>query len=175
MRWCCPNCGKRVEFSIEQLAETHGVVVCPQCLSSDKVPGYDNPGPKPSVKKQDTRDKKQETRNKKQEWLKATISVNEDGASATPPERTMTTPPAHKAKPTPPPHRSRVSFSERPATTDTTPAKSKKSSGKKKKSKKSSKGIFAPKSALGCLWRSVVYTLLFLIIYIIFGLLLQGL
>ena len=86
----------------------------------------------------------------------------------------MATPPAHKAKPTPPPHRSRVSFIEKPTTSDTPPAKPKKSSGKKKKSKKSSKGLFAPKSAMGCLWRSVVYTLLFLIIYIIFGLLLQG-
>ena len=87
----------------------------------------------------------------------------------------MTTPPAHKTKPTPPPHRSKISFSEKSTTSDTSPTKPKKSSGKKKKSKKSSKGFFAPKSALGCLWRSVVYTLLFLIIYIIFGLLLQGL
>ena len=173
MKWSCPNCGKRVEFSTEQLSETRGVVVCPQCLSSDKVPGYDAPQTKPSTKRQ-------ETKNKKQESLKATTFVTEGGASATPPERAMTTPPAHKSRPTPPPHRSKASLSDKSATTDThrpvgTRIGTSTSTKKKKKIKKSSKGFFAPKSAWGCLWRSVVYTLLFLIIYIIFGLLLQGL
>ena len=151
MTWKCPNCGKRVEFSVEQLAETRGVVVCPQCLSSDKVPGYDTPQPQPSNKPQES----------PKPIRQKTPAMN-------------ATPPAHKAKPTPPPHRSKISFSNQSASADTPPAKPKKSGGKKKKSKKSSKGFFAPKSALGCLWRSVVYTLLFLIIYIIFGLLLQG-
>lgn len=137
-----------MEFSTEQLRETRGVVVCPQCLSSDKVPGYEAPS-KPAAKRQEARVKKQEA-------------------------PAMTTPPAHKSRPTPPPHRSKVASSEKPSSrSDTPPVKPK----KKKKSKKSSSstGFLAPKSALGCLWRSVVYTLLLLIIYIIFGMLLQGL
>ena len=157
LNWSCPNCGKRLEFSEEQLAETRGVVVCPQCLSSDKVPGYDAPRRQPTaLPNREVKNKKQETGIKNQE------------------ERSMTTPPAHKSRPTPPPHRAKISFSEKPSTTDTPPTKPKKSGGKKKKSKSSPKGCLAPKSTWGCLWRSVVYTLLFLIIYIIFGILLQG-
>lgn len=150
MQWKCLNCGKRVELSDEQLTETRGVVVCPQCLSSDKVRGYDTPRPKPTLKPQESPKPRQKA-------------------------PAMTTPPPHKSPPTPPPHRAKISFSDKSSSTDAPPAKPKKSSGKKKKKgKKSSSGSLAPKSTLGCLWRSVVYTLLFLIIYIIFGVLLQG-
>ena len=153
MNWKCPNCGKRVEFSTEQLNETRGVVVCPQCLSSDKVPGYDLP--KPQRKPHAT-----------------TASSSVTASSSTTQQPHMSTPPPRKSRPTPPPHRTKISFADQPSSPQSQPSKPKKSSGKKKNTRKTSGSTI---SSLGCLWRSIVYTLILLILYIVFGLLLQGL
>ena len=158
MNWNCPNCGKRVEFSAEQLAETRGVVVCPQCLSSDKVPGYDAPHTSRAAASTTS--------------TTSTKSRRSQPSAPSQSGRNMTTPPPHNKPSTPPPHRRRISFVDKEDTPK--PDKPQKSTGKKKKAKTSSKGLLAPKSALGCLWRSVVYTMLLLIAYIVVGLLLQG-
>ena len=158
MNWTCPNCGKRLEFSTDQLVETRGVVVCPQCLSSDQLPGYDAP----RVKRKSPSSQPSKQRSSSQPSSLSKVN----------------TPPPHKSRPTPPQHRSRVinfTSDKGSSSGDTTQPRPKKSGGKKKKAKSSSKGCLAPKSSMGCLWRSVVYTLILLIVYIIFGLLLQGL
>ncbi len=166
MNWKCPNCGKRVAFSAEQLAETRGMVVCPQCLSSDCVPGYDAPPSKPSAKRQETRSE-QRTANSYQPTARSDRQET---------RKDMPTPPPHKSRPVPPSHRPKINFADTSASrADSQPTRSPSHAGKKKKAKKSSSGFLAPKSSLGCLWRSVVYTLILLIVYIIFGLLLQGL
>lgn len=144
MNWTCPHCQKKVTFSTEQLNETHGVVVCPQCLSSDKVPGYDKP---------------------KLQQRKATSEQQ-----STP---RMKTPPSHTSRPTPPPHRSKLASNERPNNTPTTP-KPKKTSTQRKKKASRPLGRLTPHSALGCLWRSVVFTLILMLFYIVFGYILQG-
>jgi len=162
MNWKCPNCGKRLEFSTEQLVETRGVVVCPQCLSSEQVPGYDAPQAKRNSPSS------QPSRPPQQPALAPSSSL----------QSKVNTPPPHKSRPTPPQHRSRVinfTGDTGSSTREATQPRPKKSGGKKKKAKSSGKGCLAPKSSLGCLWRSVVYTLLLLIVYIIFGLLMQGL
>ncbi len=38
MIWTCDNCGRKMEVSRDQLEETGGVVVCPQCLGTGRVP-----------------------------------------------------------------------------------------------------------------------------------------
>lgn len=149
MNWTCANCGKRVAFSDEQLTETRGVVVCPQCLASDRIPGYDAPAPR----------------------RKNTSS--QPSQSSKPQEQKVKTPPPHKSRPTPPKHRSKV-INFTGDTGATPPTNATKRGGKKKQAGKSSSRAFSPKSSLGCLWRSVVYTLLLLVVYILFGLLLQG-
>lgn len=159
MNWKCPNCGKRVVFSAEQLVETRGVVVCPQCLASDKVPGYDTPHARPKPT--------------------AVAATPPPTPSSTPQQHAsnVSTPPPRRSRPTPPPHRPKINFAadgdSYGSTRPQQPVKSRKG-GKKKKAKKSSSGFLAPMSSLGCLWRTVACTLVLLIIYIIFGLLLQG-
>ena len=41
MNWTCDKCGKQMELSQEQLVETGGAVVCPQCLNSSVIPGFE--------------------------------------------------------------------------------------------------------------------------------------
>ena len=158
MNWKCPNCGKRVVFSDEQLAETRGVVVCPQCLSSDQLPGYDAP----------------RARHKSSS---SAASVSPSVPSSSPSQTTqqprkVTTPPPHRQRQSPPPHRPKITFAD---TAADPPKRTRKGGTAKKKAKNASSGFMAPKSPLGCLWRSVIYTLVLLIIYVVFGLLMQGL
>ena len=151
MQWTCDKCGKTVQISAEQLAETEGAVVCPQCLATDVVPGY-----------------KRRSKRKRQ-------------APAPPPPEP--TPPPHRknvAMQQPPAHRKTISFVDQPApqrsgqqSSPSAPATGKPKKKKKSKKKSRNKGFFAPHSALGCLWRSVVYTLLLLLLYSALGFLLQ--
>ena len=139
MNWTCPNCGKRVALSQEQLAETRGVVVCPQCLSSDKVKGFDTP-------------------------TKAKQSAAARTRAATPPPR--------KPRLAPPPHKTSA-----PAAAPTDTGSASRSAGKpvrKKKKKPAQQGCLQPMSATGCLWRTVLLTLLLLLAYVVVGFLLQG-
>lgn len=154
MRWTCGECGKRVEFSAEQLGETRGVVVCPQCLSSEQIPGYDTPKP------QD----------------KQRISAPPSPPQKRKPVNTATnkptaTPPPHRKKPTATtPQTSQASATPRQKQVNTVKRKT-----TKKKSGRSRAGCLTPMSTFGCLWRTVVFTLILLTVYIIFGMLLQGL
>lgn len=167
MLWTCKKCGKELDISAEQLAETNGVVVCPQCLATAAVPASkwkravkeakppkadDTPNaddtPKPAARKQVAAKPKPATRKK-------------------------ATPPPYKAPATTPPpppvyHKQQYTAMTTPSTTPAAPAP------KKKKKKSKSRGLLEPHSALGCLWRSALVTLVLLAFYIFFGMIMQG-
>lgn len=134
MDWTCKKCGKTLEVSDEQLHETQGVVICPQCLASELIPGY----------------------------KRKTAS-----STASPPPRVATTQAQRTTtqKNSPPPYRKKINFvedtSNRPTTRSTstpTTARPKKRKSKKKKNR----SPLAPHTGWGCLWRSVIYTLILL-------------
>lgn len=139
MDWQCKNCGKHVEFSTEQLTETQGVVVCPQCLASEKIAGFERRTGKPKT-------------------------ISSHAATVNKPS-------------SPPPHRKKITFSEPavPPAHKTDVKQSNKSTPKRRKKSKKQRGCLTPMSAWGCLWRTVFVTLILLVAYIFFGLLLQGL
>lgn len=158
MIWTCEKCGKKMEISPEQLEETGGVVVCPQCLSTSTVDGVPprrkpSPRPKPAPVAVDTPVKQApEPRSQR------VISFEEP---ATPPPR------RRKAAATPPP---------RPATPPPPRRRPKPSPDMKKNTDEETQGkgllhaITNPPGALGCLWRSVVATAILLLVYVVFGL-----
>ena len=165
MQWTCKKCGKTLDISAEQLAETNGVVVCPQCLATAAVPASkwqravkeakppkakpakDDDTPKPATRKKVASKPKPATRKK-------------------------ATPPPYKAPatmpPPPPTYTPQYTAMTTPSTTTATTAP------KKKKKKKKSSGILEPHSAMGCFWRSVLVTLVLLAFYIFFGMIIQG-
>ena len=150
MIWTCSNCGKTVEYSTEHLTLTGGMVVCPQCNHTDqalRIPSVPTPEKAP-----------------------ATDIPPIPASRPHPPSINMnTTPPPHRAKgttprtqpasrPTPPRHASK------PAASPSAQPKAK----AKKKQKGNSK-FAEPHSTLGCLWRSIVVIIIFLIVYILLG------
>ena len=159
MRWTCPKCGKKLNISDERLIANDGVIVCPQCLLQAR-----QPVPKATVTPRD--DKPQATSRRQQQ----TISFNTD---------TTDMPPEYKASSatTPPPHKTRMKQASTSyrytglSGSDSTPQKRKPSGKKKSKKKKSQQGM----SALGCLGRTIVFTLVLFAAYVFFGLLLDAL
>ncbi len=152
MRWTCPKCGKKLEISNEQLIANDGVIVCPQCLLQARQP----------VPKQQ--------RNK----------IGFDTSLTT--DEPRQEPIQDKTPPTPPPHKPRMkqaSTSYRYTglsgdsgnTTPQRPPTKKKNTGKKKSKKKKNEGM----SALGCLARTIIFTLVLFFAYVFFGLLLEAL
>ena len=152
MWWTCDKCGKKMEISTEQLSETEGVVVCPQCLGTDVVPGYKRRGHHTPSRSQ--------------------------SAPPTPPA-TDNPPPYRKRQQNTPSNRKTISFVEQPPkrpphpTGATAADPPKTSPKKKKKKKKNNKGCLAPPSTWGCFWRSALYTAIFLTLYSALGFLLQ--
>ncbi len=150
MQWTCDKCGKTMQISSDQLAETEGTVVCPQCLATAVVPGY-------------------KRRSKRQS--PAPPPDEQPAPPAPPPHRNRT------AMQQPPAHRKAITFVDQPAPQRTgqrsTPSTGKPQKKKKSKKKSRNKGCLAPPSTLGCIWRSVVYTLLLLLLYSALGFLLQ--
>ena len=157
MRWTCPKCGKKLDVSNEQLIANDGVIVCPQCLLQAHQP-----------------------------IPKAHVRAHEDKPSASAPKRqagasisfdTSDTPPQYKPSSTPPPHKTRM----KPASTayrytglsgDNSTAPKKPAAKKKsRKKKKHSDGM----SPLGCMGRTIVFTLVLFAAYVFFGLLLDAL
>ena len=150
MHWTCDKCGKTLEISAEQLTETQGTVVCPQCLGTDVVPGY-----------------------------------KRRRAASPPPATTQSSPPKREAgNGVPPPHRKRsastqqrqtISFVNQPSppSQQRPPAPNRTKSKKKKRKKSSRGGCLEPHSTLGCLWRSVLATLVVLALYSALGFLVQ--
>ncbi|MBO7609274.1 MAG: hypothetical protein J6S96_03610 [Muribaculaceae bacterium] len=139
MDWICKKCGKTLEVSEEQLYEMQGVVICPQCLGSDLVPGY----------------------RRKSTTKTANQSSSNSRAISRQPSTTST-------KPTPPTYRKKTNQVERTSTA--TSPRTAVATPKKKKKKRKKRGALAPNSSWGCLWRSVLYTLIFLLIITIIGL-----
>jgi hypothetical protein len=143
MDWTCKKCGKTLEVSEEQLDEMQGVVICPQCLGSERVPGY---------------------RHK----TATAVSNRSSDDNSTRPLKSSTPP----AKPSPPPYRKKTNQVEKVSTpapstrTATTPKK-------KKKKKRNKRGPLAPHTSLGCMWRSVIYTLILLAIATVVGFILD--
>ena len=154
MRWTCPKCGQKLDISNEQLIASDGVIVCPQCLLQARQP-----------------------------VPTARVAARYDQADA------MTDPASQPSRKsdnnatTPPPHRTRM----KPASTSyrytglngnsdgtSRPTTKKKGTGGKKKSKKKKKSADGM-SALGCLGRTVVFTLVLFAAYVFFGLLLETL
>lgn len=158
MRWTCPKCGKKLDVSNEQLIANDGLIVCPQCLLQAHQPvptaRVSKRAPQPAAQRQSP-----------------PASIHFD--SETPPEY-------HPSTTTPPPHRPRMkqastsyrytglSGDSATGTPSRKPATKKK--GRKKKKKKDD-GI----SALGCMGRSIVFTLVLMAAYVFFGLLLEAL
>ena len=42
MKCFCPKCGRKMEFSADELHAQKGMVVCPQCLTTFKAPHFDD-------------------------------------------------------------------------------------------------------------------------------------
>lgn len=148
MRWTCPKCGKKLEISDEQLVANDGVIVCPQCLLQAH-----QPLPARSAR---------------------SARRQQDIDFSTPPEYHPATPPPHKTRM----KQANTSYrytglsgnndnTSRPNTKRKTTSKKK----TKKKKKKNSDGM----SALGCLGRTIVFTLVLFAAYVFFGLLLEAL
>ena len=100
---------------------------------------------------------------------KVSITARADTSATPPPHRSTRT----ATSSTPPPHRMRMkqaSTSYRYTGIGGNTGTSKKKTGKKKSKKKKSDGM----SALGCLGRTVVFTLLLFAAYVFFGLLLES-
>jgi len=157
MRWTCPKCGKKLDISNEQLIANDGVIVCPQCLLQAH-----QPIPKARVA---TREDKPTTAPKRQQQ-----NINFD--SDTPPEYKPSTPPPHKTRM----KQASTSYRYTGMTgnnggTSTQTTTKRKSTGKKKSKKKKKDGM----SALGCLGRTIVFTLVLFAAYVFFGLLLEAL
>ena len=151
MRWTCPKCGKKLDISNERLIANDGVIVCPQCLMQARQPI-------PTARESPRADKPAVQR-------KQAESI------------TFVTPPEYKAS-TPPPHKPRMkqastSYRYTGLSGDTTSnGPKRKTSGKKKSNKKKqSQGM----SALGCLGRTIVFTLVLFAAYVFFGMLLEAL
>ena len=153
MRWTCPKCGKKLDISNEQLIANDGVIVCPQCLlqAHQPIPKGRTSSAQGNVPKRNQQ----------------SITFDQE------------TPPEYKPS-TPPPPRTRM----KPASTsyrytgltgnsdNQRPATKKKNSGNKKRGRKKKQDSM---SALGCLGRSIVFTLVLFAAYIFFGLLLEAL
>jgi len=147
MRWTCPKCGKKLDISNEQLVANDGVIVCPQCLLQARQP-----------------------------VPTARVAARYDEAATPQPLQ------QDKNATTPPPHRTRMKqaktsyrYTGLTSSDDDAPrpAAKKKTTTKKKskKKKKQNDGV----SALGCLGRTVVFTLVLFAAYVFFGLLLEAL
>ncbi len=156
MLWTCPKCGKKLKISDEQLIANDGVIVCPQCLLQAH-----QPIPKVSVKARGDGTPAPSTGQRQE-----SISFETE------------TPPEYKpSSNTPPPHKTRMKQASTPyrytgLSGEGSAPKKKPASGKKKsKKKKKSEGM----SALGCLGRTVVFTLILFAAYVFFGLLLEAL
>ena len=151
MRWTCPKCGKKLDISNERLIANDGVIVCPQCLLQARQPI-------PKARESARADKPAVQR-------KQAESINFD----TPPEYKASTPPPHKPRM----KQASTSYRYTGLSGDTTSngAKRKTSGKKKSKKKKQSQGM----SALGCLGRTIVFTLVLFAAYVFFGMLLEAL
>lgn len=132
MDWTCKKCGKTLEVSEEQLHEMQGVVICPQCLGSERVPGY---------------------RHKASTTSSGSSASNNDSYVS---RRSNTSP----VKSSPPPYRKKTNKVEKTSTP--APSTRIATTPKKKKKKRNKRGPLAPHSSLGCLWRAVLYTILLL-------------
>ena len=157
MLWTCPKCGKKLRISDEQLIANDGLIVCPQCLLQAH-----QPIPKARVS---ARGDNLSTTSKRPQ-----SSINFD----------METPPAYRpATTTPPPYKKRMKqASTSYRYTGLTGANSgttaeKKNTGKKRTKKKKKQGDGM--SPLGCVGRSIVFTLVLFAAYVFFGLLIDAL
>ena len=160
MRWTCPKCGKKLEISNEQLIANDGVIVCPQCLLQAH-----QPIPKARIT----------PRNDKTDSPMSTTqsSRKQDPISfdtETPPQRQQQTPPPHKTRMKPATTSYRYTGLSGDSNVNSTTPK-KKPGKKKSKKKKKSDGI----SALGCMGRTILFTLILFAAYVFFGLILEGL
>ena len=150
MRWTCPKCGQKLDISNEQLIASDGVIVCPQCLLQARQP-----------------------------VPTARVAARYDQADAMTDPASQPTRKSDNNATTPPPHRTRM----KPASTSYrytgltgansgTTAK-KKNTGKKRTKKKKKQGDGM--SPLGCVGRSIVFTLVLFAAYVFFGLLIDAL
>lgn len=149
MRWTCPKCGKKLDISNKQLIANDGVIICPQCLLQARQP---IPKTRVSANEDETRPPKHQTRS------------NSGGRS-------------YQQQDAPPPHKTRMKQTSTPNRYTGSNDKSvgsntrKKTSGKKKSKKKKQEGM----TAMGCLGRTVIFTLVLFAAYVFFGLLLESL
>lgn len=161
MNWTCDKCGKQMELSQEQLVETGGAVVCPQCLNSSVIPGFE--------------------RSKESRATSYVAAITPSKTVPPIPSQTMannsTTPPARRqtisfvetpSRTTPPPHQRRASQAVSQQYTPAEPPA--KPAAKKKGKKKSKSGLLNPPGPLGCLLRTVYYTAILLVVYLLMGL-----
>lgn len=140
----CEKCGKKTNVSIEQLEETAGVIVCPQCLATVALPGFATQRNRPQREPAST-----PTR---------TISFKE--ATPPPPRRVR-----RDAVATMPPPRPAVKPRSRALSATKRTKRQQEPSGKGM-----AHALAHPPHPLGCLWRSVAITLLLLALYVIMGL-----
>ncbi len=162
MRWTCPKCGKKLDVSNEQLIAGDGVIVCPQCLLQAHQPI-------PTTRVTARADKTATTSSAPKRTPQRSINFD----SETPPEYHPITPPVHKNRM----KQASASYhytgltGKGATTAQNQPNGKKKSSSKRRKKKKTNADGM---SALGCLGRTIVFTLVLFAAYIFFGLLLEA-
>ena len=161
MIWTCEKCNKQIEISTEQLSETQGVVVCPQCLATATVPGYRRKATK----------KIAQAVSAQPEPRPASQAMPQSAPTPTPKPKTSATPPPYRKK-QPTVNSSSPRFTpvpERATSRYNAPAPSKPKPKRKKKKKQS-----AHVTGWGCLWQSALITIVLLALYLAIGYLLQG-
>jgi len=156
MRWTCPKCGKKLDISNEQLIAYDGVIVCPQCLLQAHQPI-------PKVRIPSSEEGKTGAPSRRKQQRDITFD------SDTPPEY----------KPAPPPHKTRMKQQSAPrsdnaASSGTPPPAQRKEPARKRTQKRKKKKRSEGMSAWGCVWRTVVFTMVLFAAYVFFGLLLEA-
>ncbi len=146
MRWTCPKCGKKLDISNEQLIANDGVIICPQCLLQARQPV---PNARVAAR-----------------YDKADADAIASSSTPPPPKRAKTT-----STPPPPKTRMKQASTSYRYTGLSGNGDTKKKPKKKSKKKKNQQGM----SALGCLGRTIIFTLVLCAAYVFFGLLLEAL
>ena len=172
MKFVCPKCGKQITVTNSELVALKGTIVCPQCLTATTVP-YKKPAATRS------------SRSAVCPSCGAAISTTDTfcqscGKPLTPRSFMTATPPPRRAaaKPysSPPPRRSTqskpvINFSDSGYNSGRSSRPAARKSAKKSKQSRMS-SLFAV-SSLGCFCRSVAFTAMLFVIYVLFGKLIE--
>lgn len=155
MKFVCPKCGKQFSVTNNELVALKGSIVCPQCLNVTNVPCR-----KPAAR---------QPKGTACPSCGAATGVNDTYCPSCGKALT-TTPPPHRTTAVPPPRRS---VQQKPVISFTSSnsgsARNSRPRRKQTKKGKTARNPLAATSAWGCLWRSVAFTAVLFLFYVLFG------